>query len=792
MTTTLAATRLAARTRSPADWVRLVVSVVALALTVGAATFASSTFAGVQADLLRAVARIPGSFTRFVLSVLQVVALLVPFTVIVWLLIHKRVRLAIVVLVTNAAASTAARLVATNVSDLQSTLEEAGLVDVFDTWINATSFPDMAYLAGGAATATVLGPWLGRAWRRALWTVITFAAFIRLITGTDVPIDVLTGISIGWAVGALAVVLTGSPNREPAATAISATLGLHGIAVRRLDKGDGQAWTATTDRGPLYIDALGADQRTADLLYRLYRRVRLQDPGDEAPFSTLRRQTEHEALLTLAAARVGVRTPEVVLVAPINDDSDQGMVIAHDLVDGVPLDRLGEGRCTDDVLRAIWQQVALLRRAGIAHRRLDARHVLVDALDRPYLVGFDAAELAATGTQLAGDVAELLVVTATLVGEERAVAAAVDTLGTAPVIAAIPRLQPLALGRRTRRLLRQAQSGLLDRLRAQATAATDQESVELARLERVSPRTVVSIAMVAVALYVLVPQLADVAGLWSAAQSASWWWAVPAVAASAVTFVGAAMGVAGSVPDRLQPGPLLAVQLASAFANRVSPAGVGGMAVNGRYLQRAGVDPAVAATGVGLNAVAGVAVHFSLIVVFAVLVGSGGLGSLPLPSGRTVALSAAVVAAVVVVGVAVPASRRILRRTVLPAARRGVQGVGAVARRPAKLGLLLGGSAVLTLANAACLVFAVQAFGGGLTTATVVTVYLAGAAVASVAPTPGGLGATEAALLAGLTSVGLPGSEALPAVMLMRLVSFWMPIPPGWFVFQHLTRRGEL
>jgi hypothetical protein len=26
----------------------------------------------------------------------------------------------------------------------------------------------------------------------------------------------------------------------------------------------------------------------------------------------------------------------------------------------------------------------------------------------------------------------------------------------------------------------------------------------------------------------------------------------------------------------------------------------------------------------------------------------------------------------------------------------------------------------------------------------------------------------------------------------MRLVSFWLPIPPGWFMFQRLTRRGEL
>ena len=45
--------------------------------------------------------------------------------------------------------------------------------------------------------------------------------------------------------------------------------------------------------------------------------------------------------------------------------------------------------------------------------------------------------------------------------------------------------------------------------------------------------------------------------------------------------------------------------MASSFVNRVSPANVGGMALNVRFLQKAGVPTAEAVTGVGLNSIAG-------------------------------------------------------------------------------------------------------------------------------------------------------------------------------------------
>jgi uncharacterized protein (TIRG00374 family) len=64
--------------------------------------------------------------------------------------------------------------------------------------------------------------------------------------------------------------------------------------------------------------------------------------------------------------------------------------------------------------------------------------------------------------------------------------------------------------------------------------------------------------------------------------------------------------------------------------------------------------------------------------------------------------------------------------------------------------------------------------------------------VGSATPTPGGIGGVEAVLAAGLTAIGIPAQEAIPAVLLFRMVTFWLPIPIGWVAFEVLQRRGVL
>ncbi|MDQ1448762.1 MAG: glycosyltransferase 2 family protein, partial [Actinomycetota bacterium] len=259
---------------------------------------------------------------------------------------------------------------------------------------------------------------------------------------------------------------------------------------------------------------------------------------------------------------------------------------------------------------------------------------------------------------------------------------------------------------------------------------------------------------------------------------------------SALTYVGAALGMGGAVPTRLRAVPTLLAQVAASFASNLAPAGVGGMALNVRYLQKSGVDAPVAASSVGLNSVAGFAMHMVLMFVFFAWAGKSALGSISLPSWSVVAIGVAVVAVSIASAIAIPATRKLLAAKLVPVLGSALSGLAAVIRSPGKIALLLGGSAVLTLSYVLAVYFSTVAFGGGLDLAQVGAAYLVGSAIATVAPTPGGLGALEAAVIASLVSAGMPSTAAVPAVFLFRIGTYWLPILPGWFAFSHLRREA--
>ena len=154
---------------------------------------------------------------------------------------------------------------------------------------------------------------------------------------------------------------------------------------------------------------------------------------------------------------------------------------------------------------------------------------------------------------------------------------------------------------------------------------------------------------------------------------------------------------------------------------------------------------------------------------------------------------AVVVLAVIIVGLfAIPQVRRLTNERVAPLLREVGPRLITVAQRPTKLIEGIGGILLLNLAFIAVLYASIEAFGGDLSIAVVAVVYLAGATIGQAAPTPGGLGAVEAALTAGLTAAGLDGGIALSAVLLYRVVTFWIPTIPGYWAFTWLTKRGAL
>jgi uncharacterized membrane protein YbhN (UPF0104 family) len=234
------------------------------------------------------------------------------------------------------------------------------------------------------------------------------------------------------------------------------------------------------------------------------------------------------------------------------------------------------------------------------------------------------------------------------------------------------------------------------------------------------------------------------------------------------------------------------VQLAGNFVTLVTPAAVGGVALNIRYLNKAKVAPADAASSVGVSQVFAFVLHMLLLVIFIVL--TGGSPSTRIgrpPSWSYIAL--AVVGALALAALALPAGRRLVRSRVAPALGQVIPRLLDIAQRPAKLAEGIGGALALTLSYIVCLYVSVLAVGQHAQFFAVGVVFLAGSAVASVVPTPGGIGVAETALASLLISVAhVPYGRALSAVLLFRLITFYVPAGLGWIALNYLQRREVL
>ncbi len=226
------------------------------------------------------------------------------------------------------------------------------------------------------------------------------------------------------------------------------------------------------------------------------------------------------------------------------------------------------------------------------------------------------------------------------------------------------------------------------------------------------------------------------------------------------------------------------------FVTLVTPAAVGGATLNIRYLQRRKIPAAVAAASVGVSQVVAFVLHVLLIVVFAAIAGGSAKEPIQPPQWAWFVLAGLVAIALAVL--AIPAGRRVLRARLSPTLDQVLPRLLEVAQHPRKLARGIGGALLLSLCYILCLAACVAAFGRSVPFAKIGVVYLTGSAIGSIVPTPGGLGAVEAALTAGLTAAGVHGAVAVSAVLLFRLLTFWLPVPFGWGALSYLERKQAL
>jgi glycosyltransferase 2 family protein len=338
------------------------------------------------------------------------------------------------------------------------------------------------HAAVAVAIATLIAPYLGR---RARWVAVAVAVGVclsRLYVGAHLPLDVVGGAALGWAAGSLMHLLLGAPGGRPSperAAKALAERGLRVTDVTPLGGRDARRSARFEAVGPdgqrLFAKLIPRERRDEDLLYRVWRMLfrRRAEPGRPSSGPPAQ-QVEREAYLGLLAGAAGVRTPRVVLAGPYGNGS--GLLVQR-MIPGRSLEDAGPADVGDDTLRAAWQEVANLHRAGIAHGDLGRHSVVVDDDGRPWLVDFDHAAAAAPERPLQTDLIELLVSLAVSFGPDRALAGALEAFGREPLAAALAAVRPAALTQTTRQELGDT-PGLWDELARRVAAPAAEPAAE--------------------------------------------------------------------------------------------------------------------------------------------------------------------------------------------------------------------------------------------------------------------------------------------------------------------------
>jgi len=779
------------RIRKPVDALRCIVSCAWIFVLAVAAVAASATTTGAETDIVGASRRLPQALLNVAPPIALFALLILPLALAGSLLLRRQIRR----LAEAVATGLLAGVVAGVANILLTRPAAAQLYNAIimsrpgASHVNALD----PYLAGLVAYVTMIGLAGRPGWRNAFVTAIGVYAIVELATSHITVLSILLTLLVGRAIGFAVRYGAGSISQRPPARDIAAALSTGDLAVtaiRRVHEAGpsmaGSRHYAVTARDGSQLDVavFDRDQQAAGLFYRLYRWIRVQGPVSRTAPLSIDRTVERRALLCYATEDAGVSTPRLRTLVRVGPDA---AVLAFDHCEGTLLAQRNPG-CTDAELAAIWDSVTRLHAHHVTHRGLTADRIMFTGDGKVMLIDPGDGDVAASDLQTHLDLAQLIAELALYVGPEKSAALAAEKVGGSELVTVLPLLQPVALARSTRRALRRRRD-VLPAVRKMLLAKVPGGEVPPVQLERIRPRTLLTLVASVAAVYLLAGELAS-ASLGSVLHHANWLWGAVALALSAVTYAAAALSLTGYVAERLDFVRTLLVQLAGSFVTLVTPAAVGGAALNVRYLQRKKIPAAVAVASVGVSQVVAFVLHILLLVVFAAVAGTGTTSPIKPPTWAYFVVAGLVVLAGVVL--AVPAGRRLVRARLSPTFGQVLPQLLEVAQHPRKLAEGIGGALLLSLAYILCLSACVAAFGKSVPFAKIGFVYLTGAALGSIIPTPGGLGAVEAALTAGLTAAGVPGAVAVSSVLLFRLLTFWLPVPAGYVALNFLERHQDL
>jgi undecaprenyl-diphosphatase len=664
-------------------------------------------------------------------------------------------------------------------------------VIVRESAIGSNGFP-----SGHAAVATAIGiivyQYVPRRFHKYVTLGILGVMASRLYLGVHLPWDLLGGYAVGLLTASFFTFLFGQVRRKGVPVEVirrklqERGMPIESVKQAKVDARGSSPYFATLKDGSLYfVKIVGRDNNAADWLFKLWRKIIYRRLEDEVPFFTPKRQLEHEAYVAGLAYQNGIRTPRV---KGIFEAAPNKWAHVQEAIPGRSLDKVAPEELSDQLLKGIWQEVKKLHDNSIIHRDLRTANVFLDKKGQPWLIDFGFAEASITPDSNRRDTVELLASMSALVGTKRTVKAAKAVIGIEELKKAQPYLSYSVLSSATTSELKKRKD-LLENLQAEVSSVTGQKEVRLERMKRVNGRMLLLLVAILLGIYVFLPQVERFRESFQAIGDARLHLLLLGGLLSLGTYL------AATEVYRLisyYPLPYLRtflVQIASSFANRLLPAGAGGLATNARYLVKHNHTEIQAASLAALNNILGLVGHLILLLIVILF------SKTPLSDVLVFRLSPVFViigllglATVMMIFIFAPKIRGKARR----ALRVAISDFKELMRQPFRLGAALLGAMTITVMYALTLYASAHALGFELSILETFIVFTVGVAAASVTPTPGGIGGAEAGLVAGLASVGIPADQGLSIALVYRFLTYWLPIIPGFICFQIALRKNYI
>ena len=305
-------------------------------------------------------------------------------------------------------------------------------------------------------------------------------------------------------------------------------------------------------------------------------------------------------------------------------------------------------------------------------------------------------------------------------------------------------------------------------------------------------RRIIQVLLVLGLAYVAIPLVSETPDILSALRQAHPAWMGVAAVAVCGGFVSAsvALRACAGIPISYVDG--VEMQVAATFTATATPASVGSLALGVRFLSTYGLPVSIATAVVGLQSLVQFLVHIVLLVILALIGGRAVDVLRDAPSGWTVLVVLGLSLTVVSIALGIPRIRAALADVWQHRGREAVDHLKLLVRAPARLAASVLGAAGGSLSSAVAMWAVLIAVGGGSHPVTAAFATLVGATLASAAPTPGGIGAVEAALVASLTALGINPGTALAATFVYRSIATWIPSGLGWIFYNRLQRRGRI